>query len=530
MIEFSRFEDLHIVRKIREKIRGWWKIELSYADERGYVLDHAKGKIVPPHNPICEASLGSPPGFRSCNASVEAAIRSLRDSPEVRRGEVRAVVVETCHLGFPIVVAPVIDDEGTFHGAIFAGGFLVQDELMSRRRSLLEGIEREDLSVGSRSEAVDAVPTISRRDLAYFRDLLETTVGEIVAFNKALRQRDQRIEALTGELSGRYDFSRIIGRSEAMRQLLAVLSKVVGSESTVLVTGENGTGKELIAKALHYSGPRKERPFVVQNCSAFNDNLLESELFGHVRGAFTGASRDKPGLFRAADTGTFFLDEVGDMSANMQVKLLRVLQEGTFLPVGSTSPEQVDVHIIAATHRDLRKMVAEGSFREDLFYRLNVINLEVPPLRDRRDDIPLLVEHFLERHAERSREPLKRAGPGVLSALFSHDWPGNIRELENEIERMVVLAGGEEDLSAEHLSFASRPAPERPRFERFHGDGDLASAVSALEAEMIREGLVATHWNKTRLARRLGVSRTTLIKKIKEYGLEASPPSAAGVD
>src|SRR3712207_7869306 len=213
-----------------------------------------------------------------------------------------------------------------------------------------------------------------------------------------MSKRDQTIQTLSHELSDRYKFENIIGKSGPMLEIFRLLEKVCNSDSTVLINGESGTGKELVARAIHYNGPRKDKPFVVQNCSAFNDNLLESALFGHVKGSFTGAVRDKKGLFEVADNGTFFLDEVGDMSPTLQVKLLRVLQEGTFLPVGGTEPREVDVRVIAATHKDLGEMVKRGEFREDLFYRINVIRVHLPPLRERRDDLPLLVDHFLRKH------------------------------------------------------------------------------------------------------------------------------------
>ncbi|MDF1565211.1 MAG: sigma 54-interacting transcriptional regulator [Deltaproteobacteria bacterium] len=517
MIDFSRFEDLHIVRKIREKIRKWWNIELSYADESGYVLDHAKGKIVPPHNRICQSSLGHKEGFGLCNHSVEKAIDEVRGA-----GEIRARLVETCHLGFPIVLVPVVDDLGKFHGAIFAGGFLIEDE-DERADRVYDAVKASGVAGTDVQRDFPSVPRISRRDLAYFTDLLETTVEEIVEVGRTVREQESRISELEGRLTGRYSFGSIVGKSSAMKRMFHLLEKVSQTDSTCLITGENGTGKELIARALHYGGPRKDGPFVIQNCSALNDNLLESELFGHVKGAFTGASRDKQGLFKVADGGSFFLDEVGDMSMAMQVKLLRVLQEGTFLPVGGTRPEKVDVRIMAATNRKLKEMVDRREFREDLYYRLNVINVEVPPLRDRKEDLPLLVDHFLEQQAQKRGFALKKVSPEVMAHFYAHEWPGNIRELENEIERLVVLSGDETMLSADLLDTGARPgmgSPAARNLERFRMKGDLASAVAALEREMIQEGLVATHWNKTKLAARLGVSRTTLIKKIKEFGLE----------
>ncbi len=526
MIDPSRFEDLLIVRKIKEKIRKWWRIEISFADATGFVVDHKKGVVIPPHSRFCEASLGCREGFGRCNRSIEKAVRDLAGQKEMK-----AVLVDQCHMGFHIVACPVITDE-KFHGAIFACGFLRDDAKADRTKLIPENARAEGLAVDAPEAAYVSVPSLSARDMDYFQDLLETTVEEIVEFSRTVESKEARIAQLNRELGGRYQFGNIVGKSPAMQRLFGVLEKVVDSESTVLVTGENGTGKELIARALHYNGPRKDKPFVVQNCSALNDNLLESELFGHVKGSFTGAMRDKQGLFRVAHGGTFFLDEVGDMSPAMQVKLLRVLQEGTFLPVGGTSPVQVDVRIIAATNRNLKEMVQRREFREDLFYRLNVLNIEVPPLRARSEDIPILCDHFLARHATKSGKAAKVLSPQVLARFFEYAWPGNIRELENEIERLVVLAGDRLDVGADLLpaSSAHFAGNDGRDLTRFKEKGNLGEAVSALEQEMIQQGLIATHWNKTRLAVQLGVSRTTLIKKIKEYGIDDGGPEVDAGD
>jgi two-component system response regulator HupR/HoxA len=275
-----------------------------------------------------------------------------------------------------------------------------------------------------------------------------------------------------------------------------------------------------VAKAVHYNGPRKDKIFVVQNCSAFNDNLLDSELFGHQKGSFTGAIADKKGLFEIADGGTFFLDEIGEMSPTLQVKLLRVLQEGTFLPVGGTKPRKVDVRIIAATNRDLKKMVAKGEFREDLYYRVNVINVFLPPLRERRDDIPVLVEAFLKRHSERKKVPEKQISKRGMERLMDYDWPGNVRELENEIERLVVLAGESTAIEEELLSQRIKTEVEREELMGKKMAGRLPDAVEALERKMIYDELKKTRWNKTKAADTLGISRRNLIRKVAKYGLD----------
>jgi transcriptional regulator with PAS, ATPase and Fis domain len=305
-----------------------------------------------------------------------------------------------------------------------------------------------------------------------------------------------------------------------------LLEKVCNSDSTVLINGESGTGKELVARAIHYNGPRKDKPFVVQNCSAFNDNLLESALFGHVKGSFTGALRDKKGLFEVADNGTFFLDEVGDMSAALQVKLLRVLQEGTFIPVGGTATREVNVRVIAATHKDLTEMVKKSEFREDLYYRINVIRVQVPPLRERKDDLPILLDHFMRKH-RREGQRCRALGPEALGVLQGYHWPGNIRELENEIERLLVLGSDLEIIPADLISSRikdavapSNGAGAGVMKSQLALGGKLNDAVESLEREMISQGLARTRHNKSRLARELGISRSNLILKIAKYQLE----------
>ncbi len=348
---------------------------------------------------------------------------------------------------------------------------------------------------------------------------------------------DERLEALLSEVaahvarhvgtrvsieggSSRDRYGKIVGASQPMQELYAILDKVIASESTVLIQGDNGTGKELVARAIHSGSIRADRPFVVQNCSAFNENLLDSELFGHKRGAFTGAVVDKPGLFEVANNGTFFLDEIGDMSPALQVKVLRVLQEGTLSSVGDTVVKHVDVRIIAATNRDLTTMVNDGIFREDLFYRVNVINLVVPPLRHRLGDVELLAHTFLDREAGRAGgAPSKRLSDVAMARLARYGWPGNVRELENEIERAVVLAGSTQLIDVDLLS---------PRIVNFDSEDvkvaedprSLPEAVRQLERKMIRDSLIRNDWNKTRAAKELAVSRRNLIRLVQKYELQ----------
>ncbi|HVO32237.1 MAG TPA: sigma 54-interacting transcriptional regulator, partial [bacterium] len=351
-------------------------------------------------------------------------------------------------------------------------------------------------------------------------DLLEFGADEIQNYHAELKRRERELTTITQELGERYRFENIVGNSRAMQGVFRLLEKIIESDSTVLIHGESGTGKELVARAIHYNGPRAKRSFVVQNCSAFNDNLLESALFGHTKGSFTGAIKDKKGLFEIADGGTFFLDEVGEMSPAMQVKLLRVLQEGTFLPVGATEPRKVDVRLVCATNRDLRRMVERGEFREDLYYRINVINVVIPPLRDRRDDVPLLVKHFLKRFAAERKQRVKEVTEEVLERFFDYEWPGNIRELENEIERLVVLSGDEQVIGTEHLSARIRERSMRANVKGVRVDKSLDEILEEVERRVLSEGLRKTRWNKTQLARQLGISRKGLIAKVQRYQLD----------
>jgi DNA-binding NtrC family response regulator len=327
--------------------------------------------------------------------------------------------------------------------------------------------------------------------------------------------------ALQSELRSKYRFENIVGTSPALRDVLDVVAKVADTESTVLVTGESGTGKELFARAIHYNSRRADRRLVTVNCGAIPEELLESELFGHVRGAFTNAVSHRDGRFTVANGGTIFLDEIGDMSPNLQVKLLRVLQEKTFEPVGSSKTEVVDVRVIAATHQDLDQRIRQGLFREDLYYRLNVIPIEVPPLRQRGEDVVLLAQYFLELMRSERGSKVDSISPEALALLASHSWPGNVRELENLIERLTVLRG-EGEITADDLpsSLLQPHAPDTPALALPDSGLSFREEVDRLESALITQALRKTSGNKNQAAQLLGLNRTTLLEKIKKKGLE----------
>jgi serine/threonine-protein kinase PknK len=319
--------------------------------------------------------------------------------------------------------------------------------------------------------------------------------------------------AALGERGTRHKYDAIIGESPGVRTLLRLIDRVAATEILCLISGESGTGKELVARAIHENGPRAQRPFVGENCASVPETLLESTLFGHVRGAFTGASSTRAGLFDVADGGTLFLDEIGEMSLGMQSKLLRVLQDGEVRAVGGERTRRVDVRVLGATHRDLSAMVAAGTFREDLYYRLNVLTIPVPALRERADDIPELVAHFLDKHAPGRAPKVTRA---AMERLAAYPWPGNIRQLENEMRRAIVLADGRIDVP-ELSADVARGGPSAAR-----GAGlDLRARVDALEVELVTEALEKTRGNQTRAAELLGMSRFGLQKMMKRLGVRS---------
>jgi DNA-binding NtrC family response regulator len=324
------------------------------------------------------------------------------------------------------------------------------------------------------------------------------------------------IVALHDQLQKKYGFSNIIGTSEPMRRVFEKIRMVADVRSTVLIEGESGTGKELVARALHFSGPRRKRPFVAVNCAAIPEALVESELFGHQKGAFTGAVERRTGKFQAADGGTLLIDEIGDMPIDLQSKLLRALEMGSITPIGGNKEIPVDVRIVASTHRHLQGLVSDGKFRDDLFYRLNVVNIHLPPLRERSDDIPLLVRTFVDELAAENNRPVKDVSPSALAQLQAFDWPGNVRQLRNVLESAIVTAT-RETIEAEDLPEPIRQTPAR---RTAHSLVDPGMTLERLERDAIRLALARAGGHRTDASNALGISVRTLQRKIKEYNLE----------
>ncbi len=379
-----------------------------------------------------------------------------------------------------------------------------------------------------------------------FLEIVCAFLAQAIQVNRmVMRQKEELLEEnaqLRAQVRDRYRFDNIIGDSPAMHDVFATVGQVANSRATVLLLGETGTGKEMIAKAIHYNSPRRDKPFVRVNCGAMSSTLLESELFGHVKGSFTGAIRDKAGRFEAADTGSIFLDEIGTMEPQLQVKLLRVLQEREFERVGDTQTMKVDVRVIAATNVDLQEEVAKGNFREDLFYRLNVVSIYLPPLRNRREDVPALIDFFLDKYNSVNGRSLKRISRDMLNVLLRYPWPGNVRELENAVERAVVLSHDEdftEDLlplgvrmfaaqrrttqTSETVETLTRRLADQAIGDYEMREGEIHQLViDQIERALIDRALAKCGGVKTKAADFLGINRNTLNKKVKDLGIEST--------
>ena len=502
MFNWNDLKNLHVVKQTKGIIYQWWKTDVLILDEKNiFELPPDLKKNL--QNPLIQELFEEP-------TLKEAFSKTLQFIHKQNRKE--SSLEKWPGTGLNLFIVPIL---GPSHitGFVVALGFCFSEE-----NQPLDEITQAWLKSGLSKclEKTDHIPYIPKKIKLHFIDLMELIAKEIASVQKEFMEKTK----LTREplKSHNLSYGDMVGKSTVMRQLYNLLDKIKHSQNTILIQGENGTGKELIAKSIHQNSPRKNQPFVIQNCSALNDNLLESELFGHVKGSFTGAYKDKKGLFEMAHKGTFFLDEVGDTSPAMQVKLLRVLQEGVFFPVGGVEPKTVDVRIITATNKNLKKMVEAGTFREDLYYRLNVINIQAPPLRERTEDIELLADFFINRFSEHTKIFTKKA----LEKLRQYPWPGNVRELQNEAERLAVFTGNDPYIKEEFLSEKIRNKENNlvSFLNTNHSGKAMKKAIAQLERQMISQSLKQEGWNKTKVAKKLGISRAALVSKVKEYKLE----------
>jgi two-component system response regulator HupR/HoxA len=526
IINWKNIQELHVNKKIETIVGEWFGLDFMYVDDQGRIQTDVRSTSHHFFSHFFKLQMAQNFGHEWLQADVENLFENISQQTEP---------VAEYKSFFPHVymkVGKVVVD-GEMLGAIIAFPY-VHDTITDKE---FKELKEHMLKCGFASHEVEnCLPKLRKmfpRERTYLRDMVDIIVNEVETFHEEISKREDRIHELSSEVGNRYRYHQLIGKSKKMQQVYSLLQKVSSSEATILVQGENGTGKELVAKAIHYNSPRKDAVFMAVNCSAFNENLLDAELFGYVKGAFTGAMKDRKGVFEAANGGTLFLDEIGDMTLPMQVKLLRVLQEGTFLPVGSTMHKKVNVRVIAATNRPLKEMIARGEFREDLYYRINVINVHLPALRERNEDIPLLMDFFLEKQCAEAGKPLKTFAKKTLEKMMDYPWPGNVRELENEIKRLLVLCGDEKTIMPEilnsrilehgesmHSSTTRSHAEQGSVVSGINTKGSLKEATEELEILMIREGLKRCEFNKSKLAKELGISRAGLIMKVDKYGLD----------
>ncbi len=442
---------------------------------------------------------------------------------------------------YPTIIGEILKEEGyipiTASGSLMAIDILKKDYidlvLTDVKMPGMDGIELleqihstdPDLPViimtayGSVEKAVEAMEKGAYTFILkpFDNETLVAHIKKAISIHRIVQENSM----LRSAINSKYSFGNIIGKSRPMQELYKTIQKIGPANASILIEGESGTGKELVAKSIHFNSPRKNNAFIAVNCSAFAETLLESELFGHEKGAFTGASAMKKGRFEMAHKGTLFLDEIGELPANIQVKLLRVLQEKTFERVGGTETIKVDFRLIAATNKDLEHEVEKGRFREDLYYRLNVVKAVLPPLRERQEDIPLLINHFIKKYSneKETSTPLKGVSKEAARLIFDYPWPGNIRELENMVERAVILSSGEYITPADLPVKLRQSISSNPQLSGIPENAGLAETLTAVEKRMIKRALELTGNVQTEAAKLLGIGKSGLNKKIKKYGL-----------
>lgn len=527
MINWKEMRNLHVISKLEEILSKWYGVEIVWADSHCQIQSDHLEKAHEFKNHFLKVQMHMPHGHEFLKQDIEKYTDVMQEE------NVQTMIYDSSIPHMKGVCSKVVLD-GEYLGTIFAYPFVSAEMTDDEREELVAHMVKCGASESDAKGSLGHVKKMYPREMESLQELSELVSEEVMEFHAEISKREDRINELNSELGDKYRYHMMIGKSKKMQTIYRLLEKISSSDTSVFIQGENGTGKELVAKAVHYHSPRKDNMFLAVNCSAFNDNLLDSELFGHVKGAFTGAVKDKKGLFESANGGTLFLDEIGDTSLSMQVKLLRVLQEGTFLPVGATSPKKTDVRIVAATNKNIKDMMAKGEFREDLYYRINVINVQLPPLRDRKEDIPVLMDTFLKRRCDEAGHPMKSFSKKCMEKMLDYNWPGNVRELENEVERLVVLAGEDKIITPDMLSVRILDAVAGPRasggvagpLRGIDTSGSLKVALEELEALMIKEGLKRCNFNKSKLAKELGISRASLIMKVEKYELDKRKKAA----
>lgn len=487
-----------------------WGMDIQIYDESG----NRVGECSDFSNPFCNFIHTSKEGVRNCREFVKRYLKPGNTPHKPFSCE--------CYAGLYCIVVPVIVNSGKYVGSIIGTGMKLSKINGLDHRAQLTELSKAGLDVTVAEQYFEGLKSSNGHSQEDVIDFVELIARDVIIYYEMLQEqkimREKRASLLDKIYSEKY--KDLIGVSPAMKKVFRMLELIEKTEKTVLIQGETGTGKELLAAAIHYNSPRKDKVFIIQNCSAFNDALLTSELFGHEKGSFTGAVAEKDGLFQIADGGTLFLDEIGDMSLENQAKLLRILEHGTFSRVGGTRVLKTDVRIIAATNRKLDEMVGQGLFRKDLFYRLNTVPLFAPSLRNRKEDIIPLAFHFLDSHTKGQNGEIKDIDQDVFKMLVAYDWPGNVRELKNIVERLVIMSAQERTINADLLRKQLRINTCSEPVIKANGKGTkLKGILKYVEREIIEHTLLKAKWNKTITSRNLGISRASLNMKIEQYGI-----------
>ncbi len=511
MIDWTKILESHVTRIFRKISYQWWGIDIQFYDEYGI----SKSRGMPFRNPLCSVIHSTPKGVKLCAQTYLKNLKKFKKTKEP--------FFYQCFAGLQGFAVPILVKQ-TYVGAIVGSGIKVfenNDPMQKRYRETLTdlGFDRMELD-----RCYEKLKTRDLHEKELISDFMKHIAEDVVAYYELLQETDEIAKKQSLLLKSIYKekYKEIIGTSPAIKRVFDTLELIERSESPVLIEGESGTGKELIAAAIHYNSPRKDKIFVIQNCSAFSDTLLNTELFGHEKGSFTGALSEKKGLFEIADKGTLFLDEIGDMNIELQAKLLRVLEDGSFYRVGGTEQKKANVRIIAATNKELKGLVERGLFRKDLFYRINTIHVKLPPLRERKEDISLLINHFLDYYVISCHGDRKELDQETTEILRAYHWPGNIRELKNLVERLVLLSGTSKAIEVRHIP-GEILADLHPGLHASPKPIKLADALDALEKNMVCNALKRARWNKTRASRELGISRASLNNKIAEFNIQSNP-------
>jgi len=509
MVDWNEIVTSRVIESLCDSCSKWWGMRIQFYDKYNKCISENMHF----NNSFCNLLHSRNEGAISCHQCYKTYLEKLDKHSEY--------VFTKCHAGLNMVIIPIIFDE-EYVGAIIGSGLKLSEKESPDKDMYINklcglGFDKKVIERG-----YDRLTSLNGSTEEQVSDFLKLAVEDVKVNYKIQKNTEQLVKKNNKlrEMSYHEKYQNIVFRSAAMTEVFETVEIIEGTEKTILIEGETGTGKELLAAALHYNSPRKDKVFIIQNCSAFNDALLSSELFGHVKGSFTGAIADKKGLFQIADGGTLFLDEIGDMSMENQSTLLRILENSTYYKLGGTELQRVDVRIIAATNKELYKQVEKGLFRKDLFYRINAIHLTMPPLAKRKDDIIPLLYHFLETHAESHNTAQKEVSQEVIELFEAHDWPGNVRELKNQVERLIILSGSNNKLEAKHLPPQMKGNSITVEHERRRATRNtLKCILKTVERNVTESELNKAKWNKTIASRKLGISRASLNNKIERFNI-----------